>query len=80
MSAPFTISQWRENERAEKLPMAGGLADALPARLIEDRHGGALVTIGQLSMPYASVTAARAQLQAMAKRGVVQLEEEAPCR
>ncbi len=55
---------------------------ATPAWIREDGHGGAVVTMGQISCPYANAASARAQLEAMARRGDVRLidpPEVAPC-
>ncbi len=64
------------------LPVAPVSNCATLAWIREDGHGGALVSIGQIRMPYANATVARAYLETMAQRGDVRLvdpPEVTPC-
>jgi hypothetical protein len=61
-----------------EIPLAPASSAALPASIREDGHGGARITIGGISHPYANAAMARAELQAMERRGLVRIEP-APC-
>lgn len=62
------------------LPVGPISSAALPAKLIENGFGGALVTIGATSCPYANARMAREHLEAMERQGHVRIIREAsPC-
>lgn len=74
MSAYPVLATELTRAAARPLPVAPySSTTALPASLVETPGGGARVTIGSITCPYASAALARTHLAAMAARGVVQL-------